>query len=147
MHKEVNKINKTTQVEIKRYSNGMVKSKTSYVNGKQHGLQTLWKDSGNKATQSMWRRDKTHGLETALHEDGTKWWEVIWVENKEHGLETGWHTDGRKRWEVYYLHGKKSAHIEWDKEGNMITVKLPPNPAKTAKLESITKRRKIISRG
>ncbi len=147
MHKEVIKINKTTQVEIKRYSNGMVESKTSYVNGKQHGMDTWWKDSGKKRKEEMWRNGKKHGLQTALHENGKKSWEVIWVESKEHGLETGWHTDGRKKWEVYYLHGKTYAHIEWDKEGNTITVKLPPKPAKTAKIESITKRRKIISRG
>ncbi len=84
------------RTKIKHHPNGEIQSKIPYVNGKQHGLTSLWRDDGKKNWLTMWSNDKQHGLE------------VYWFS----GISP-------EEWQTYYRHGKTYGQIEWDDEGTV----------------------------
>ncbi len=103
------KINKTPNeplkngTEITRHSNGSVRYKIPYVNGKRHGVQTLWYDDGRKWSQSWWNKGNNHGMYT--------YWSPL----------------GVKQIEAYYLHGQQPARIQWSARGYVV-LQDPPSP-------------------
>ncbi len=94
-------------------------SKTSYVNGKEHGLDTLWREDGTKWWEKMWKNGKQQGLEIWWYEDGAKKWEEMWKNGKLHGMETWRYEDGAKQLEIYQIEGHECARIDWDENGNV----------------------------
>ncbi len=141
MTPEIIKIDNNTEIKIKRYSNGKVESKASYVNAVKHGMEIGWNEDGKKEWEEMWKNGKRDGVETGWHKDGTKECEITTKDNKLHGMNTWWDENGRKKRETHYLWGKKYAQIEWDEEGNVTEVDLPVLP-KITKTKSIDKSKK-----
>ncbi len=90
-------------IETLRHDNGEIESKTPYVDGEKHGLETEW------------------------DENGVKKWENIWVDGKQHGVMGWWAGNGSKLMEVYYTHNKLSASIQWN-EKKKVAVAIFPNP-------------------
>ncbi len=136
MQKKVIEPNIAPKIKTKRYSNGGVKSKTTYVNGKEHGVAMWWREDGSKRREITWRDGKKHGRDTGWYEDGRKWWEDIWRDGKKQGIYTYWAPIGAKqsaRAEGYCLHNKKYAFIEWDVERNVTEADFPflkhPSPS------------------
>ncbi len=135
------------RVEKKYHRNGKIWSETLYANanGKRHGMETYWDESGQKMVDTMYKNGKKHGVENGWYEDGTKQYEEMWVNGKKHGLENGWNEDGTKRyeemwlndkkqgmdtwwyegrgkekkWEIYYITGGEQALMEWNENGNV----------------------------
>ncbi len=97
MSSERTKVQKSNRVEMNYYSNGIILSKTPFINDKKHGVESWW-----------W--------------DGRKQWEIMWRDGKQHGVETDWFENGQKNYETYYFLGKKSAWIEWDEKGDVAKV-------------------------
>ncbi len=95
------KINNGTKIKTTHYDNGKVQSKTHYMDGKEHGVDTWW------------------------DEDGKKQWETMWRDGKQHGMNTGWYDDGPKCWEIYNIHGKEYARIDWDEKGIVTEIDFP----------------------
>ncbi len=146
-----NSLVQTPQIreDITRYSNGEMKSKTPYVDGKKHGVDTGWHENGRKSYEKMWRDGNSHGVEIGWYESrlkhwekmrkdgkehgrGTWWWdngqkrwEIMWRDGEHHGMDTTWDYNGQKRIEAYYIRDKEYAIIEWDEEGNITSVKFP----------------------
>ncbi len=119
MQKKVIEPNIAPKIKTKRHSNGGVKSKTTYVNGKEHGVDTGWREDGSKRREITWRDGKEHGRETGWYEDGRKCWELIWRAGRETGVDTWWYESGEIEKEIYYIAGHEYARIEWDEEGNV----------------------------
>ncbi len=124
MPKESTKVNADTKIKITRYDSGEVEYKTPYVNGKKHGVETMWDESGQKLWEIMWVDDKRHGMETQWDENGRKWYEKMWRHEIEHGMETGWYQSGRKYYETMLINHEKYAQIHWDGEGNVVGVNI-----------------------
>ncbi len=125
MSTEAIKINVVTQIKITRHKNGKMESKTSYVNGKNHGIETGWYDDGTKRWREMWRRGKEHGVGTYWYNEGTKWAEGMWMDGKRHGAYTMRYPNGQKEWEIYHLDNEPYAKIEWNEEGDVTKVNFP----------------------
>ncbi len=146
------------RVEMDYYSNGMVISKTPFINDKRHGRTTWYQVGGEKAMEVSWKEGKKHGVETVWYEDGTKWKEKMWRAGEMHGVERWWAEDGKKAYEQMWRAGKKHgmetqwyeksglkwlekcfvnnalyAGIEWDLEKSMSQWSLPPPTTTTAK--------------
>ncbi len=84
------KINKTPNeppqngTEITRYSNGNIKFKTSYINGKIHGLRIYWRENGAKCWEATAKEGELHGVYTARRENGQKEYEIYHNHNQEY---------------------------------------------------------------
>ncbi len=126
MTQEIIKINNNTHVDIKRYLNGKVASKTPYVNGKEHGTATGWHRNGSKMTQAMLLNNEVHGMYRSWFKEGEKWSEIMYRNGKKHGMETYWRESGGKISEVNYIKGIQYVRINWDKKGNVIEADFPP---------------------
>ncbi len=106
-------------------SNGMVRSKTPYVNGKKHGAQRWWYENGSKSRKTMWKNGVEHGSETWWGQKGQKFFEQTWKHGEKHGIETWWHGNNKRRKEAYYVLGKESAWILWSEEWSVINARFP----------------------
>ncbi len=113
----------STEIKVTRYTNGRISSKTPYVNGKKHGVDSRWFKNGKKEIERMWKEDKRHGMYSGWYENGQKRWEEMWKEGKQHGVETSWYENGEREEEIYYIAGKVYARIGWDEEGNVTKAK------------------------
>ncbi len=120
MTAEVIKINAPIEIKVRRHENGKVKSKTSYMSGKNHGMETEWYENGQKMWETMWKNGKQHGSYADWQENGQKSWQASRMDGGRHGVRTWWNENGKKGQEIYHLHKKEYARIEWDEEGDVI---------------------------
>ncbi len=103
------KINNGTKIKTTHYDNGKVQSKTPYVNGKKHGLETEWWESGQKHWERMLRKNKKHGVNTVWRENGTRMWEVTYAYGKNMGSWFGGIRMVRRKWKCIIII-KKNTH-------------------------------------
>ncbi len=166
MSKKTNKTLKTqpkSTVKTKYHLNGQVMSKTSYVNGKRHGIETEWRESGSKHWDITWVDGKQHGLEIRWYENGDKEWIITWADGKRHGLQrwwrlndreysekkwrrgkkhgiiTWWHRNGKKEKEIYYHCDDEYITIHYDEEGNLTETNFQEPPLPRPPTEGETK--------
>ncbi len=102
MRKKIDKSQKPRtqiRVEITHHTNGTVTSKSPYVNGKIHGLETGWDENGQKRRETMYRDGKFHGT--------SSWW----------------NENGAKVWETYSQHDEEYSRMEWNEKRNVTRVK------------------------
>ncbi len=111
-----------TKVKITHHSNGKAESKTAYINGERHGMESFWYESGAKWYETMWMDGEKHGMSIEWYEDGSKWSEVMWRDGKLHGMMSMWDESGQKEWEIHYIAGKTYGDIKWDEEGSVSAV-------------------------
>ncbi len=111
-----------TKVKITHHSNGKAESKTAYINGKKHGVETEWFTDGSKWFERMWVSGKRHGDTTYWYNNAGKRWEEWWRADKLHGVATWWDENGRKESETYYLRGQVLSELVWDEIGNVSAV-------------------------
>ncbi len=126
MTPESTMINTATEIKTTHYDNGDIEYKTTYVNGKKHGLDKWWWGRGKKWSEEMWRNGKKHGVEIRWHENAQKRLGRTWREGKMHGMETCWGKNGRKESEIYYFRGQVLSKIALDETGNVSAVSFPP---------------------
>jgi antitoxin component YwqK of YwqJK toxin-antitoxin module len=74
--------------------------------------------NGQKAGKSTYKDGKKHGLATGWYENGQKEFESTYKDGKEHGLWTYWHDNGQKKTEATFKYGERFSEKEWDKDGN-----------------------------
>ena len=98
------------------YPNGQRESESSYVDGKQDGIDTEWYDDGQKKAERTWALgQRVH--EILWWENGQKRHESKYVDGKLHGG-TSWFEDGNKRKEDVWVGGQKKSRTEWHENGN-----------------------------
>ncbi len=156
MSKKIEQLLNPNRTDTLRHPNGIIASKTPYVDDKKNGTKKVWSDSGQKEHEMTWRHGKQHGLSAAWDRHGTKRQEVTWRHGKQHGLtielddsgikwprvegvlangkqhgvETVWWDSGKKRQERYSLDDEDYADIRWDEDGKVNRVNFPPLLAK-----------------
>ncbi len=113
------------------HPNGKLLSKTHYVNGNKHGMDTVWCEYGTKRTETKWRDGKQHGLETWWRADGQKTREEMQKDGKWHGVWTHWYANDQKKYEAYYLRGEEKARINYDENNNVTAALFPPPTTST----------------
>ncbi len=113
------------RIETAHHSNGVVQYKTTYVNGRKHGVETRWDDDNQKKSEEMWRKGEKHGVDTYWDEGYAKIWQTIFSKGDAYGVETVWHKNGSRRIETYFIRSKVIAQILWDEKGNVSEVKFP----------------------
>lgn len=126
MNEDATKLTTTTQLVINRYSNGNIRSKTPYVNDKQHGQALEWYESGAKKRETMWVRGKKHGLDTHLWESGKRLWQIISSAGGQIGTGTRWAENGTRWGEGYYFKQKQYVQIQWDEEKTLTKISFHP---------------------
>ncbi len=145
---------KSAEDRIEYHPNGQVKSKIPLVNGKRHGLETVWRENGTKKEetpwdggkrhgiytewdknghkdwQTTWRNGNQHGLETVWNKNGAKWYEITWNAGARQGVESWWWENGKKKGEVYCFNNTEYASIDWNQKGDVTVAKfLYPKPS------------------
>ncbi|MCZ6537013.1 MAG: toxin-antitoxin system YwqK family antitoxin [Gammaproteobacteria bacterium] len=98
------------------YPNGQRESESSYVDGKQDGIDTEWYDDGQKKAERTWALgQRVHEIQ--WWENGQKRHESKYVDGKLHGG-TSWFEDGNKRKEDVWVDGQRKSQTEWHENGN-----------------------------
>jgi len=96
--------------------NGQKRLETNYVDGKKQGLETGWDRDGAKSITSYYRDGKIQ--RHIWDKNGQKWLETNCVDGKKHGLDTQWHENGQKLIETNYVDGKEHGlETRWSSDG------------------------------
>jgi antitoxin component YwqK of YwqJK toxin-antitoxin module len=80
---------------------------TSYVNGKQHGTQNNYYESGVLHWEAHFVNGKEHGIEKEYYTSGKLQREIIYENGKKHGIEKRYYESGNLEKEIYYESGKE----------------------------------------
>lgn len=141
-HAKIAKTHKLATVEVTRHLNGRVEFVTQMLNGEKHGVETGYNSSGIKTKQIRWKEGSWSGPTIWWYQVGTKQREIIRWDSDMHGVATRWYSRGGKQWEIYYRRNKQYARIDWNEEGDVVSVKFPRHKQS---LMSIVKSRIAIS--
>jgi antitoxin component YwqK of YwqJK toxin-antitoxin module len=108
-------------LEIMWYENGQKYSEINYRDGKKHGLQNLWYENGQKESELTRKDGEFHGPVTKWWENGNMCYSKNYLDGEYHGLSTEWHENGQKKNETNYKDGEKNGlQTWWDNDGNVI---------------------------
>lgn len=108
-------------LEIMWYENGQKYSEINYRDGKKHGLQNLWYENGQKESELTRKDGEFHGPVTKWWENGNMCYSKNYLDGEYHGLSTEWHENGQKKNETNYNDGEKNGlQTWWDNDGNVI---------------------------
>ena len=86
------------------------------MDGKEHGLRTIWYENGTRAIETPYVNGKEHGTEISYHkhhEDGSKQAETVYVLGKKHGTRILYYEDGSKDSETPYVKGEMHGTGTW----------------------------------
>jgi antitoxin component YwqK of YwqJK toxin-antitoxin module len=129
------------ETKTEYWPNGKKKSETNYVDGKKHGIETVWDEKGQKRRETYWKDDKQHGLQTTWHENGNMSTKMDfknhllvsasrWKPNGNEcshtnvkggrGVVVTYHNNGQKQSETTFKDGRlHGLYTEWDEDGNV----------------------------
>lgn len=118
---EVDAVEPFSGIVIGAHPNGQKNSKASFVNGYQHGPQTMWYADGQKSFEGNFVNNLQDGLQTYWYENGQKSFEGNFVDGFQEGVQTEWYENGQKAYEGNYTGGlKEGLHTEWNSHGRLI---------------------------
>lgn len=107
-----------------------------YKDGKQHGLEIMWYENGQKYSEINHKDGTKHGLQTYWHENGQKQKEITLKDGGKHSTEIRWKKNGQKQVEITRKNGKKHGlETWWDEEGNIIQQKRYENGQQVEKIK------------
>jgi antitoxin component YwqK of YwqJK toxin-antitoxin module len=88
------------------YDNKEKACEGNYVNGKEHGLWTMW-DDGQKISEGNMKDGMCHGPETHWHIEGVISTKGQYLNDKRTGIWRSWHTNGHISGEGMYKNGER----------------------------------------
>ncbi len=92
----------------------------AFLNGKLHGLVTIWYENGQKLVEGTCKNGKGDGRWTRWHKNGQKAVEVTYKNGELHGLVTVSHENGQKLVEGTYKNGKEDGRVTvWHENGQI----------------------------
>ncbi len=144
---------KSTYVDGKRHGmtwwyneKGEVKSKVNFKHGKEHGIYTSYYDNGQVKLTVEYVNGQKHNIQRIYYDNGQLGSEVNYNMGRREGLMTEWDAEGYKYSEVLYKHNYKVGLKKYfDHEGNVIRTeefKMDRNPVMVKLLKD--KREEIL---
>lgn len=110
-----------TGVHKEYYSDGTIKSKIQYKNGKQSGYVREYHPNGRLAFVQYVRDGKINGPVKAYYSSGRLKGEVIYVNNSEHGRMREYYESGTIKEEALYVRGKIIQSKLFDDKGRLVS--------------------------
>lgn len=126
--------------KIEYYDNGVPKTIVHYVNGQRHGKYIAYNIEGEINTEIVYEREFTHGLERCYYDSSkTLIFERNWDNNVLHGPYTGYNQGNSIIIKSIYNKGKLDGeYIEYDDSGQVLLSCVFINGKKQGKQKSIT---------
>ncbi len=102
------------------HRNGVLKSRTAYINGRKHGMSFGWHTNGVLQVQDRFAGGKPHGLHILWDREHRRVAEGLLVEGKYEGVYRKWHTNGNLAAEARFLHGAPDGlSRSWHENGKL----------------------------
>jgi antitoxin component YwqK of YwqJK toxin-antitoxin module len=79
---------------------------SEYKEGRLHGRQDFWHNTGVKSMEAGYADGVKNGLEIWRDENGLKTWEANFVNGKQHGMEISWDANGTITLQRSFLNGE-----------------------------------------
>lgn len=76
------------------YAEGVLKSRTRWVNGKRQGKSTKWYENGIIKEVRSYENNRKNGKHLGYYPDGTKRFEYHFLDSQYHGCYREWYPDG-----------------------------------------------------
>ena len=123
-----NNTKKSTYVDGKRHGmtwwyneKGKVKSKVNFKNGKENGVYTSYYDNGKKKLVVEYVDGQKHNIQRIYYDNGQLGSEVNYNMGRREGVMTEWDAEGFKSSEVFYKHNYKVGVKKYfDHNGNVV---------------------------
>ena len=109
-------------IEKKYSESGQLRREMPYVNGKRHGIEKVYYESGQLFIEKPYVNGKRHGIEKSYHESGQLEWETPYVNGEAHGIEKVYYESGQLLRETPYVNGKRyGIEKEYNNKGEVIS--------------------------
>jgi len=104
--------------QVLTFDNGTIGKKAHYVDGKRHGLLTIWLKTGQMKSRRLYVSGKKHGLEETWSKTGQKLSETNYDADQKHGEEMLWYPNGKKASHGTYVKGRPDGEwAQWHENG------------------------------
>jgi len=114
--------------DLSWYNSGAKATEADFRDGELHGLFVVWHENGRKGMEYEYRHDKKDGAFTEWAENGQKRSEGTYRNDKVHGVVTEWHEDGRRKAVKTFSDGKLvSAEVSQPEAPNVSVPVEPPS--------------------
>ncbi|OQX59536.1 MAG: hypothetical protein B5M52_03130 [Helicobacteraceae bacterium 4484_230] len=78
----------------------------SYVDGKRHGMEKVYRKNGQLSEEISYANDKKHGTMRYYYENGQIKYEATWIEDKLDGMRKEYYENGQIESEMFFAAGK-----------------------------------------
>ena len=103
------------------YSNGSLKEKSGYANGKLSGKSLTWFPNGNLETERYYKNGEKDSINTGWYENGQKRFEFHFKNGLYNGINKEWYESGAMLSQVTYNMGKEVKAKQWRENGKLFT--------------------------
>jgi antitoxin component YwqK of YwqJK toxin-antitoxin module len=105
-----------------KYKNDSIKSISSYLDGKQHGIAKSFFHNGVIDTERNFKNGKAYGKHIGYWENGNKKFEFIYANDKREGIQKQWYETGTRYCELNYTNdSEKGMQKAWRENGKLYT--------------------------
>ncbi len=105
---------------VETYSNGQLKSKVGWLNGKRDGLSELWHPDGSKRERREYSENRKTGNHLGWYEDGTLKFDLNLKDGAYHGLCRQWYSNGQLATELNFVEGEEvGSQRSWNYQGEL----------------------------
>lgn len=102
------------------FEDGSLEKRTTYLNGKKHGLLQKWSAPDTFAYESNYKENRRHGTATFWWANGNIRGEAQYIEGKLHGIQRQWYQSGAMFKELHYEYGVASGiQRAWRENGKL----------------------------
>ncbi len=107
------------------FEDGTPRYDAHIIDGKPHGLVTIYHENGNKMFCARYNHGVQQGREENWHKNGKLQFAIHYEKGGRHGKMTSFHDDGRRQMDIFFDHGKiHGPFIVYDKEGNISSYRI-----------------------
>ena len=102
------------------FEDGTPRYDANIINGKPHGMVTIYHENGNKLFCAKYNNGIQQGLEENWHKNGELQFAIHYEKGVRHGKMTSYHDDGRRQMDIFFVHGKiHGPFIVYNQEGEV----------------------------
>ena len=113
-----------TGTYVEKYDNGVIKSTTTLISGRKHGIAIIYFRDGSMNEFRMYRNNQMHGTWITWNENGVKTAEANYSADKKNGKWYIWDENGVQRYEMTYFDGSKTGKwYMWNERGELLETK------------------------
>ena len=91
---------------LSKFPNGQPRYDANIVNGKPHGIVTIYHNNGQALFAAPYRKGIQQGVEKNWHPDGQLQFSINYENGRRHGKMTSWRRDGSRQMDIFFVQGK-----------------------------------------